>query len=742
MNNSNIVQCVPGMTLGRYHLLQHIGQGGMGEVWLGEDPRLHRQVAIKTLPLHNQGDREFLQRFEREARAAAALIHPHILSVHDYGQQALPSGQTITYIVMPYISGGSLDDRIAMWKKSHTYMPHDEAIAYLSQAAEAIDYAHAQGILHRDIKPANMLLRSGNWLMLADFGIARILSDQEQVTQTGMGFGTPEYMAPEQAQGKAEPASDNYSLAVIAYELFTGRVPFSADSAYAITMQHILMPPPPPRQINPVLPPAVEQVLLHGLAKVAEQRPPSARAFVAELQRALTSAPFAGTLIQAPLPPTGGAPLFSPAGRNSLSNDSLLQADGGMLTAAPAQKGITRRHVLIGGGAALVAVGGAGTWAVASKLIQAQSHLHTIATHTPITRPTTQANAPALTLLGHTKPITSLSWSPRANILASAGQDNQVMLWDMQAIQQGQNNSHSPQPKAKQSLVAAGNILLAWSPGGKLLAIGNGAFDHNTLDQFVLVYHGDLHSPAYNNVLAVPSSLNALTWAPGKYLVAAHNLDEPKNTFLFQLQLWDAAQPRQKLAPVRLATSVSYSGYVTPNPMAFSPDGSMLAIGTNKGVLVGQLRLSGSQASWQVHSPLLIFEQLEFPPEADALTWSSDGQYVAAISNSTTPEHQLVVWKWNNGAQVLSPVLPDANTPLTTLAWSPNSARLAVGNNKGIVYVWNIDIHAGNTLPAHTLPGVNAAARALAWSMDGQWLAAGYDDLNDTILVWKVARLS
>lgn len=738
MNNSNIAQSVPGMTLGRYHLLQHIGQGGMGEVWLGEDPRLHRQVAIKTLPLHNQGDREFLQRFEREARAAAALNYPHILSVHDYGQQALPNGQTITYIVMPYVSGGSLEDRIAMWKKSHTYMPHDEAIAYLSQAAEAIDYAHAQGILHRDIKPANMLLRGGNWLMLADFGIARILSDQEQVTQTGMGFGTPEYMAPEQAQGKAEPASDNYSLAVIAYQLFTGRVPFSADSAYAITMQHILTPPPPPRQINPALPPAVEQVLLRGLAKVPEQRPPSARAFVAELQRALTSAPFAGTLLQAPLPPTGGTPLFSPAGRNSLPNASLLQADGGKLTAAPAQKGITRRHILLGGGAALVAIGGVGTWAVASRLAQAQSHLHTIATHTPTTRPTPQANAPALTLLGHNKPITTLNWSPRANILASAGEDNQVMLWDMQDIQQGQNNS--PQPKAKQSLEAIGFLLLAWSPDGKQLAIGNGAYDHNTSDNFVIVYNGDLHAPAYNNVLAVPSSLNALTWAPGTYLVAANNLDEPKNKFLFQLQLWDAAQPRQKLAPIRLATSVSYSGYVTPNPMAFSPNGSMLAIGTSKGVLVGQLRLSGSQVSWQLHSPVLTIPP--FSSEADALTWSSDGQYVAAISNSTTPEHQLVVWKWNNGAQVLSPVLPDSNTPLTTLAWSPNSALLAVGNNKGIVYVWDINIHAGNALPVHILPGVNAAVQAVAWSMDGQWLAAGYDDLNDTILAWKVARLS
>lgn len=308
------------------------------------------------------------------------------------------------------------------------------------------------------------------------------------------------------------------------------------------------------------------------------------------------------------------------------------------------------------------------------------------------------------------------------------------MLWD---LQQGQNSS--PQPEARQSLEAAGNILLAWSPDGKLLAIGNGAFDHNTLDQFVVVYHGDLHSPAYSNVLAVPL-LNALTWAPGKYLVAAHNLDKPKDPLQFQLQLWNAAQPRQKLAPVKLATAVSYSGYVTPNPMAFSPDGSMLAIGTYKGVLVGQLHLAGSQASWQPHSPLLTFAP--FSVEADALTWSSNGQYVAAISNSATPEHQLVVWKWSNGAEVLSPVLPDANTPLTTLAWSPDGALLAAGNNHGVVYVWNINIHAGNTLPAHILPGVNAAVQALAWSMDGQWLAAGYNDLNDTILVWKVARLS
>src|SRR5437667_9332237 len=160
INDGETTQRVNIMTLGRYHLLRRIGKGGMGEVWLAEDPRLHRQVAIKTLPLRSQNDREFLQRFEREARAAAALNHPHILPVHDYGEQALPNGQSITYIVMPYVSGGTLAVRLATLAANNRLMPVDEAINYLSQAAQAIDYAHGQQVLHRDIKPSNMLLRS------------------------------------------------------------------------------------------------------------------------------------------------------------------------------------------------------------------------------------------------------------------------------------------------------------------------------------------------------------------------------------------------------------------------------------------------------------------------------------------------------------------------------------------------------------------------------------------------------
>jgi eukaryotic-like serine/threonine-protein kinase len=257
MQDGDTLQSAHPATVGRYHLIRRIGQGGMGEVWLGEDPRLHRQVAIKTLPLRSQNDREFLQRFEREARAAAALNHPHILPVHDYGEQALPDGQAITYLVMPYVAGGTLAGRLAALAANNRLMPPDEAITTLLQAAQAIDYAHGQQVLHRDIKPSNMLLRSDGWLLLADFGIARMLSDEIQLTQMGVGIGTPEYMAPEQAQGKAEAASDTYSLAVIAYQIFTGRLPFQAETPYAITVQHITSPPPPPRQVNPNLTEAV-----------------------------------------------------------------------------------------------------------------------------------------------------------------------------------------------------------------------------------------------------------------------------------------------------------------------------------------------------------------------------------------------------------------------------------------------------------------------------------------------------
>jgi serine/threonine protein kinase len=328
-------------TLGRYRLVRRVGRGGMGEVWLAEDPHLLRQVALKVLPLRKRDDEEFLHRFEREAQAAAALHHPHILPVHDYGQQQMPDDQAITYLVMSYVSGGSVDDRLKAFSNGQGALTQDEALNYLFQVAEAIDYAHTHQIIHRDIKPANMLLRDGNWLLLTDFGIARILTDADSFA-TGTYLGTPTYMAPEQAQGHAVPASDIYSLAIVAYQLFTGRVPFQADNPFALTFQHAFTPPASPRTYNPALSPEFETALLRGLEKDPAQRPRSASAYVTSLDQALRSFP---SHLPSPVRTPDGTPVTPPPDRTR--RRVLLGA------------GIGAGVLLLGGGAATYAATGA-----------------------------------------------------------------------------------------------------------------------------------------------------------------------------------------------------------------------------------------------------------------------------------------------------------------------------------------------------------------------------------------------
>src|SRR5579884_88089 len=260
-----------GQMLGRYRMMHLLGRGGMGEVWLAEDTELRRQVAVKLLPSVLASDETYLHAFEYEARAAAALEHPHILPVHDFGEQHVADDEVITYLITPYMTGGSLRD---LMRKTSRSLPLEETLKYLKQAAQAIDYAHSQQVLHRDIKPANMLLQEG-WLFLADFGLAKLMSSGTQRSRTHTGSGTPEYMAPEQAQGHSSPSSDRYSLAITAYQLLTGALPFRGETPYIILIKQIKEAPTAPTQLNPTLPKAVEDVLLQGLAKRPEERPRS-----------------------------------------------------------------------------------------------------------------------------------------------------------------------------------------------------------------------------------------------------------------------------------------------------------------------------------------------------------------------------------------------------------------------------------------------------------------------------------
>ena len=208
-----------GRALGPYRLIQGVGRGGMAEVYLAEDERLQRKVAVKVLPATLASEGAFLARFEREAKAAARLQHPNILAVYDYGQQ-----ENITYLVMPFIGGGSLAQIIA---RARGPLPLDKIVKWTGEIGSALKYAHDQGIIHRDVKPGNMLVGPDEHLLLADFGIAKVMDASTALTNTGAAVGSPEYMAPEQASSMAEYRSDIYALGVVVFQMLTGRVPFT-----------------------------------------------------------------------------------------------------------------------------------------------------------------------------------------------------------------------------------------------------------------------------------------------------------------------------------------------------------------------------------------------------------------------------------------------------------------------------------------------------------------------------------
>jgi serine/threonine-protein kinase len=299
-----------GRVLGSYRLIERIGKGGMGEVYRAEHLRLGRESAVKLLPANLIGEADFLRRFEREALSAAELTHPNILAIYDYGEQ-----DGTPYLVMPYIKGGTLKDRLQRGDITPTQFAR-----YLTQIAEALDFAHAKGIVHRDVKPANVLIDEHEQAYLGDFGIAKALEGSESLTRTGMGVGTPEYMAPEQAQGRADPRSDLYALGIMVYQLITGRVPYSGQSTVDVLMQHLQQPIPlePLRGLNPAVARAFAPILQRALAKDPNHRYQTGRELMQAVNVALAQTGFdrwasAPTLIASTPPP--GYPGTPPPGR-------------------------------------------------------------------------------------------------------------------------------------------------------------------------------------------------------------------------------------------------------------------------------------------------------------------------------------------------------------------------------------------------------------------------------------------
>lgn len=327
MNDSNELL---GRTLGTCTLQRLIGRGGMGAVYLARQSRPRRTVAIKVLmPSMVQDARsreEFLTRFRREADAIAALDHVNILPVYEYGEQGM-----VAYLVMPYLNGGTLRDVL----DHRGILPMAETVSIIEQAAAALDCAHAQNIVHRDLKPGNMLFHSDGRLLLADFGLAKVLHADEDpnappaaLTSVGTIVGTPEYLSPEQASGKAvDYRTDVYSLGIVLYQMLAGRVPFTGSSAVAVALKHTLEMPPPITTFNPTVSKEVEAVMLKAVAKAPADRYASA----GELAKALHLAAFGQLPATAPHTPiTRSHPVpslyTSPTPGAHVQHDALTEA--------------------------------------------------------------------------------------------------------------------------------------------------------------------------------------------------------------------------------------------------------------------------------------------------------------------------------------------------------------------------------------------------------------------------------
>ena len=283
---------------GRYRLLRRIGSGGMADVWLAEDPHLQRRVALKVLHRRFAQDREFVERFRREAEAAASLSHPNIVAVFDRGEV-----DGTYYIAMQLLEGRSLKELIDQG------LTPEQSVALIRQVLEAAGYAHRHGVIHRDLKPQNVIVDDEGKATVTDFGIAR--AGASEITQAGSVMGTPHYLSPEQAQGQAVTAvSDLYSIGVILYEALAGRVPFEADSAVAIAMMQVSHTPQRPSSIAPTVSPALDAAVMRALEKDPGQRFQSAEAFIAALDAASRNpaAEGGGTAAFAPLPPPVAGP--------------------------------------------------------------------------------------------------------------------------------------------------------------------------------------------------------------------------------------------------------------------------------------------------------------------------------------------------------------------------------------------------------------------------------------------------
>lgn len=733
--------------VGNYRLVGFLGQGGFASVYLGEHVNDKSQVAIKffvSLKGYGQTNtpsNEALKALQDEARIISRLNylqHPHIIRISDIGMESGISSfpQGIPYMVMDYAPYGSAFHFL----KNALPLPVDQVVTFIGQVASALYHAHNLGILHRDVKPPNLLFAKQNHILLADFGIARILRPGSLEHETTLVKGSLEYMPPEQFQSKTYPASDQYALGIIAYQWLTGVKPFIARDPLQIMNAHASTPPAPLRQHQPSLPLAVERVVLQALEKDWHNRFPS----VLDFANALAAAAQGPQQFQSyppPLPLNPTPSIYWPSGQTGQqgATSTVLGGSGGSqpLSTIPSDLNshapdgtriaffrtndkIKEIHWLNNGYISAVTVNNQlYVWNANSE----QNH-----SITPIqgTRWTRSPNNSYLAILGSNqveiydvlqqqmictyaqKDVSSVVWSPDGEWIASAGTDGQkecVHIW------QARTGLRRLSLITKTPLSFEKHIrkitLLAWSPDGNRIVscdVGGTIYVWNPVSAEIVC------TPPQG--LLISDTLTDLLWSPdGQFLAFL----EPRAS----IQVWDVWKTQDgadKDAPPGPSPQLSnWTGHYSPSSITHYP-------------------------AYLYDYPLLLWRPSSSihhtATQRQRARRVRENNFLAFLTDPSTVE----VWDITSHKRISQHPCP---VPVNALAWSPNGKALAVGGEEGIVEIWNP--WTGNTIQRthHAEPNQTYQVQAIGWSPNGYLLASGAGDPSggeDMIWIWQARR--